>query len=347
MKRFTYDDVVAYIKEHDINNTCQLLSTEYVGINEPLKFKCNICGEEFTRNFHNVRRNDKFSCARCSRGRNLKIQDIKDFLAKNDINHDCELLSTTYKNTKEYLLFRCNHCGKEFKRNTVQLKEGNFKCYDCLKKEQGGKNKKSIQDVKNFILENDINHDCTLLSTEYVNNSSRLLFRCNCCNREFERTFQTLQAKKTFKCFRCSHNLPEETETDIYSALKSFFRGKIYSWKQKMLKEKEQVCDITNKKDVELHLHHLTSFQSILNQASENTNIPLIYYPADYENNGYDLDILVEEFLKLHDQCEAVLLSKEVHILFHRLYGYKDNTPEQYYEFKERYKKGEFLSQNN
>lgn len=44
----------------------------------------------------------------------------------------------------------------------------------------------TFQEIQNFIKENDVNNDCTLLSTEYKNGTTPLLFRCNRCGETFE-----------------------------------------------------------------------------------------------------------------------------------------------------------------
>lgn len=169
MKKFTIEDVRNYLKEKDTGNTCTLLSTEYKDAKTPLHFRCNKCKEEFTRSFTNVRRNNNFTCARCSQGRNLSIEEVQDFLNKNDIHQDCILLSTTYKNYYTPLLFKCNCCGQEFFRTMAQVKTMHFKCYDCLKKMQSGDNRLSLEDIKAFIADYDINNDCKLLSENYIN----------------------------------------------------------------------------------------------------------------------------------------------------------------------------------
>jgi predicted RNA-binding Zn-ribbon protein involved in translation (DUF1610 family) len=68
MKKLTFEDLKNYLLINDPNETCTLLSTkeEYIDSKTPLKFRCNQCGKEFERSFGNLRRNEKFTCARCS-----------------------------------------------------------------------------------------------------------------------------------------------------------------------------------------------------------------------------------------------------------------------------------------
>ena len=335
MKKFTLEDVKQYLKENDINNECELLSDSYIDSKSPLKFKCNKCQEIFFRAYSSVKRNSHYYCSRCSRGRNLSIEQVQDFLEKNDLKKDCTLLSTIYKNYYAPLLFKCNCCGEIFERKMSQVKElKRYFCYKCLKKMQGGYNKLSIEKVLEFIQQNDVNHDCQLLSQEYYDQETPLLFKCNCCGKEYERTYQTMRSKKAFKCFDCAHHLDPNRDVKLYQSLTSFFRNKIKSWKNNFLNTHEHKCDITGNSNIELDLHHIVNFSTLLAQASKDTGIPLIYYPHEFSNYGYDVDILVKRLLELQEEASAVLIEKKLHQKFHKIYGYKNNSLEQYLEFK-------------
>lgn len=63
--------------------------------------------------------------------------------------------------------------------------------------------RKTLEDVKKFLEEYDINHDCELLSTEYINNRTPLLLKCNCCGEVFKRDFGHIQRKR-FLCNECA-----------------------------------------------------------------------------------------------------------------------------------------------
>ena len=150
MKKFTIQDVKDYLLEHDKEHECELLSESYIDSKTKLDFKCNKCGRNFQRSFSNLKRNQHFYCSPCSQGTNLDIRDIQEFIEQNDINKDCELLSTQYQNYHTPLKLKCNRCGKEFERTPAQLKQKVFPCYDCCKKSQNKDKKLTIEDIKNI-----------------------------------------------------------------------------------------------------------------------------------------------------------------------------------------------------
>lgn len=131
----------------------------------------------------------------------ITIEEIQNFIQENDKDNNCTLLSTEYKNSITPLEFLCNKCGSRFERDWAHLKRRRFSCQNCANKFQH-KNKFTIQDVQNFINQNDVNHECQLLSTEYINNSSPLKLRCNLCGRDFERDFAHIQRRR-FRCPEC------------------------------------------------------------------------------------------------------------------------------------------------
>ena len=63
----------------------------------------------------------------------------------------------------------------------------------------------TIEDVKNFIQDNDKENNCTLLSIEYVNSITPLLLRCNLCGKQFKRDYTHLKRNGgRFKCEDCA-----------------------------------------------------------------------------------------------------------------------------------------------
>ena len=114
-------------------------------------------------------------------------------------------------------------------------------------------------------------------------------------------------------------------------------------WKRKTYIRENSKCQITGK---HVHggnsdVHHLKGFNIIVREAHDLHNIQIKEIVADYTEE--ELRLLEEYVASWHkDTSNAVLLSEDVHKLFHKLYGKGENTPEQFEEFKERYLAGEF-----
>lgn len=62
--------------------------------------------------------------------------------------------------------------------------------------------KYTIEEIKQYILDHDTNHECELLSTNYINNNTPLELKCNLCGKNFQRTFTHIKDNR-FCCPTC------------------------------------------------------------------------------------------------------------------------------------------------
>lgn len=133
----------------------------------------------------------------------LTLADVQQYLVENDKNHECTLLSTEYKTSKDPLLFRCNICGKEFERDFGHLKRGRFCCRSCSMSR--AQIKHTIDEVKQYLIDNNAS-DIILLSTEYKNSSTPLEFQCK-CGKKFTKSYDHLISDKYIMCSSCAHKI--------------------------------------------------------------------------------------------------------------------------------------------
>ena len=114
----------------------------------------------------------------------------------------------------------------------------------------------------------------------------------------------------------------------------------VSQWRKNAYEQVNYKCQLTGKK---VHggnsdVHHLYGLNMIVLDAHNTYNIEVKPHVKDYTEE--ELKLLEDYVAEWHkDSSNAVVLSEEVHILFHKEYGYGDNTPEQYEEFKKSYKK--------
>lgn len=115
----------------------------------------------------------------------------------------------------------------------------------------------------------------------------------------------------------------------------------VENWFNISKKQVNYTCQLTGQIGGKLHTHHLYSFSSIILDAHSTYNIEIRPQVKDYSQE--ELKLLEDYVAEWHkDNSNAIVLCEEVHRLFHHEYGSKDNTPEQFEEFKIRYLNGEF-----
>ena len=124
-------------------------------------------------------------------------------------------------------------------------------------------------------------------------------------------------------------------EIDKYLDVSRYIRARLAPWKENYKKQNNYTCAISNKKS-NIVVHHIRSFNLILNEAINN-----IQFPA-YENmsmyTGKQLDELFNEYMNLQDYYgQYICVNEDIHIQFHRMFGYGNNTLEQWNEFLKSY----------
>lgn len=123
------------------------------------------------------------------------------------------------------------------------------------------------------------------------------------------------------------------------SELHVYLRRFIKPWKDDSMKQCNYKCVITD--GAFNNIHHLFNFSYILAKTMEIVDLPVHDEINKYSDD--EMKRIEDTCLKLHyDLGLGVCLRKDIHKLFHDLYGYTNNTPEQFKEFKLRYRLGEF-----
>lgn len=120
-----------------------------------------------------------------------------------------------------------------------------------------------------------------------------------------------IKSKKGIDHHSWNHNISLNERQKLAEVGKRFLLPENREWRNKIFKRDNYTCQITNQRCKYLIAHHLDGW----NWCKE----------------------------KRYDTENGITLSKEIHKLFHHLYGNGDNTKSQFLEFKQRYDSGEWL----
>lgn len=136
-------------------------------------------------------------------------------------------------------------------------------------------------------------------------------------------------------------------DTSANMSLSTYLRTQLSEWKIKSIRNCNYKCALTGGKfDA---VHHLHSFNLIMREIEDLVESDIYQSVLDIDEK--ELGEIVALCHELHDVYPlGVCLNGALHTLFHQQYGYGDNTPKQFNEFKTRLKIGEFnnfLEENN
>lgn len=265
---------------------------------------------------------------------NFKI----DFIREEFNKRDYILISESYINNNQDLEYICN----KHRENGIQtiryadLQQGEG-CRFCAREHSSEIQRHDYDFVKREFEKKNL----ILLEDKYIN--SRISMKYICKNHPKvtqEISFESLYNNDS-GCYYCS--VERRSGSNHYkwnggiTDLQRYLRERIVDWKKKSAKQSNYKCVITgNKFDI---IHHTYSFSKILHETLDSLKLPI--YDEINKYNNEQLKNIENECCRIHDKHIGVCLSKDIHKLYHSIYGY-DSTPEQFEEFKQRYKSGEF-----
>lgn len=136
--------------------------------------------------------------------------------------------------------------------------------------------------------------------------------------------------------YRSRNGLLKTYEKSSYLDLSEYVRRNNLKWKKASMENCNYKCAITEKRFDDIH--HLYGLNLILNETLDKLNIKIRNNINDYTQE--ELNNILSTFRKIQSNYPlGVCLTKEIHRKFHEVYGYGNNTEEQWNEFVKKYNK--------
>lgn len=325
-RKLTYEEVKRLFE--DVGYI--LVDTEYVNVDTKLRFICPQHPDKYTEISVSKLKQGR-RCKYCSKAGRRDIEYAREEFAKKGY----ELLETEYKGVMKPMRYRCPaHPDKELYISLNNLKRHG--CPYCANRA-----KPTYEEVKKEFE----SRGYELLETEYVNNRTKMKYRC----LKHPNTVQEI-TYTNFKKSGCRFCGRERTLQAIVgennhnwkgglTELNFFLRQSINEWKRMSLNNTDYTCFVTEEWSDKLHVHHTRPYHEVRDEVLHELGLPLYKTIGEYTKE--QLDLIQSLFLKKHMEIEGVPIREDVHKLFHKLYG-DDATTKDLIEFKYRYQQGEF-----
>lgn len=138
------------------------------------------------------------------------------------------------------------------------------------------------------------------------------------------------RSKDSVRGKRFFEKLYRPVEPGCYNYLSEYIRKRNTEWKKLSAKKCEYKCVITGDKFQDIH--HLYGMNRIIKETLLSLNYPENISINQLSQN--DIDIILKRFYEVQNKYPlGICLTSDIHRKFHDVFGYGDNTPDQFNEF--------------
>lgn len=308
--KLTQQEFLDKVSKFDKAKNIKFLS-EYKSRKERIDCLCLTCGRKWSPRADQLLRGR--GCIECSR-KNMSVsqsQSHEEFVEKLTKSNDNVILLEKYTNSHTKILCKCKKCGNEWSVIPPSLLSGHGcpKCgIEIMKSKTTKTHEQFIEDFKKS------GNQYIEIVGKYINSSTKIKVRCTRCDKEYYSSPTKLLCGRgcidCYKKFNFGENSTRwnKNKTNEERLVERKY-SEYYQFINDVFKRDNYICQITNQKGGALVVHHLDGY-------------------------GWCKD-------KRTDIDNGITITKNIHIEFHKMYGYGNNTKAQFLEFVE------FLYKNN
>lgn len=317
--------------------------SDYNSVTSKVKFVCKKHRDKGILQIRVSQFNSGSGCKYCGKEKSADAIRISYATVLEEFKKKDLILATKeYKTSDELLDFICEH----HKEKGVQkiryraVKDGQG-CRFCGTERQSEKRKHSFEFVKTEFEK----RGYTLMDKEYIQTREKLNYVCKVHPEEVQQIEFRALYNQNQGCRLCAiEAISGENNWNWkggISSLSMYLRQFLLEWKKESMKLCEYKCVISGEKsNGSFEVHHLMAVNLIVSKILKEAGLEAKPKIQDYSDS--EMDTLIYLFVRENNKLYGVVLKPCFHKLFHENYGYGNNTPEQFEEFSQRYKNGEF-----
>jgi hypothetical protein len=318
------------------------------GSDVKILISCDNCAKEFNKKFNNLNRdrenNGGFDyCGDCGRiksgqTRKLNFETIYNLFLSKNLTPKFNKNDTISTNIKLPYVCNIHNDNTQFVKYS-KLIDSNYCCKLCRSKRLSEINIKKFSEVEKYFIKRGL----IPLFKEFDISGifEKLKFKCKIHDENIQEiSYSSLKnTKEGCKiCFSIKGENSWNWKGGI-TPLTRNMRSKIDIYIKSKIKESNYTCELTGLNGT-VHYHHIINFHLLLEESLKINNYDIKKNISDYTPE--ELYKIEKNLIKLNENSPYVILISKIHILFHKIYGKKNNNEEQYNEFKIRYKNCEF-----